>query len=168
MYQASIRKKKKNFNSSKNAKYDINLDCEEYGIVKKILGNCRVNLMTNSGNEVIGIIRGNLRKFNKRVLIEKGDIVIVSNRDYQINKVDIVHKVPTDEYSTILEGAYISNTLKNEYFNNSNSLSCENKETHINFNEYNSDGNDDDCNNERRISLESDCSSDNNISIDNI
>ena len=78
MYQTAIRKKKKNFNSSTNSKYDINLDYEEYGLVKKLLGNCRVNLITNSGEEVIGVIRGNMRKFNKRVLIDKGDFVIVS------------------------------------------------------------------------------------------
>ena len=92
MYQTSIRKKKKNFNVNKNNNYEINYDIEEYAVVKKLLGNCRVSLITNSGDEVIGVIRGTLRKFNKRVLIEKGDMVIVSKRDFQANKVDIVHK----------------------------------------------------------------------------
>jgi initiation factor 1A len=169
MYQTSIRKKKKNFNSSNDSKYDINLDYEEYGLVKKLLGNCRVNLITNSGDDVIGIIRGNMRKFNKRVLIDKGDFVIVSKREYQINKVDIVHKVSPEEYSTILASDVISNILKNEYYNNSYTTN-ENKDTHINFNGSNSE-NEDDYNNIRRLSIGSDnseSSSDTNIAIDNI
>jgi len=170
MYQTSIRKKKKNFNSSNNSKYDINLEYEEYGLVKKLLGNCRVNLITNSGENVIGIIRGNMRKFNKRVLIDKGDFVIVSKREYQNNKVDIVHKVPQEEYSTILASDQISNILKNEYYNNSYTTTNENKDTHINFNGSNSES-EDDYNNTRRISLGSDnseSSTDANIVIDNI
>jgi initiation factor 1A len=169
MYQTSIRKKKKNFNSSNDSKYDINLDYEEYGLVKKLLGNCRVNLITNSGDDVIGIIRGNMRKFNKRVLIDKGDFVIVSKREYQITKVDIVHKVSPEEYSTILASDVISNILKNEYYNNSYTTN-ENKDTHINFNGSNSE-NEDDYNNIRRLSIGSDnseSSSDANIAIDNI
>lgn len=170
MYQTAIRKKKKNFNSSNNNKYDINLDYEEYGLVKKLLGNCRVNLITNSGENVIGIIRGNMRKFNKRVLIDKGDFVIVSKREYQNNKVDIVHKIPQEEYSTILASDQISNILKNEYYNNSYTTTNENKDTHINFNGSNSES-EDDYNNTRRISLGSDnseSSTDANIVIDNI
>jgi initiation factor 1A len=170
MYQTSIRKKKKNFNSSNNSNYDINLDYEEYALVKKLLGNCRVNLITNSGDDVIGIIRGNMRKFNKRVLIDKGDFVIVSKREYQINKVDIVHKVSPEEYSTILESDVISNILKNEYYNNSYTTTNENKDTHINFNGSNSE-NEDDYKNIRRLSIGSDnseSSSDTNIAIENI
>ena len=55
---------------------------EEYALSVKLLGNCRVSLITNTGNDVIGIIRGNMRKFNKRVLIEVGDIVAISKRDF--------------------------------------------------------------------------------------
>jgi len=180
MYQTSIRKKKKNFNTSKNANYDINFECEEYGLVKKLLGNCRVNLICNSGDEVMGIIRGNMRKFNKRVLIDKGDIVVISKREYQASKVDIVHKISADKHSDILNSPHISNVLKNEYYNTTNS-SSNNKETYINFNDscsdisgdesYNSvrflnnnDNNDSNDNNDNN----SDSDSDDNVDIDNI
>ena len=56
MYQTSIRKKKKNFNVAKNNDYEINNDYEEYAVVKKLLGNCRVTLITDSGDDVIGVI----------------------------------------------------------------------------------------------------------------
>jgi len=142
MYQTSIRKKKKNFNTNKNENYEINFEYEEYGLVKKLLGNCRVNLITNSGDEVVGVIRGNMRKYNKRVLIEKGDIVVVSKIEFQSNKVDIVHKISLDKYPDILNSDNISNTLKNEYYNSSYTSSTNDKDTHINFGGFTTDDSD--------------------------
>ena len=129
-------------NTNKNDKYEINFECEEYGIVKKLLGNCRVNLITNSGDEVVGVIRGNMRKYNKRVLIEKGDFVVISKREFQSNKVDIVHKISQDKYPEILNGNNISNTLKNEYYNSSYTSATNDKDTHINFGGSTSDDSD--------------------------
>lgn len=119
MYQTSIRnkKQKKIFNNSQNNNYDINNDYEEYAYVKKLLGNCRVSLITNTGNDCLGVIRGNLRKFTHRVLIEKGDIVVVSKRDFQDNKVDIVHKFNREQIQILIKEEKISNVLIN-YYNN--------------------------------------------------
>lgn len=166
MYQTSIRKKKKNFNVNKNNNYEINYDIEEYAVVKKLLGNCRVSLITNSGDEVIGVIRGTLRKFNKRVLIEKGDMVIVSKRDFQANKVDIVHKESLEICNKLLDSFQISNILKNEYYkvyNNSETI----KDTQIKFDSSNSD--EDDSYNMKFLDIEGSESSDNDdVDIDNI
>jgi initiation factor 1A len=159
MYQTSIRKKKKKFNTNKNDKYEINFECEEYGIVKKLLGNCRVNLITNSGDEVVGVIRGNMRKYNKRVLIEKGDFVVISKREFQSNKVDIVHKISQDKYPEILNGNNISNTLKNEYYNSSYTSATNDKDTHINFGGSTSDDSDGESYNKLRfLNINSDSS----------
>lgn len=119
MYQASIRDKKKHkiFNQQRSDNYDMNVTYEEYAYVKKLLGNCRVHLITNSGTECIGIIRGSLRKFSKRVIIETGDIVVVSKRDYQLDKVDIVHKYNSDQVQTLISEQKISNILCNLYNN---------------------------------------------------
>jgi initiation factor 1A len=119
MYQASIRDKKKHkiFNQQRSDNYDINATYEEYAYVKKLLGNCRVHLITNSGTESIGIIRGSLRKFSKRIIIETGDIVVVSKRDYQVNKVDIMHKYNLDQVQTLISEQKISNILCNLYNN---------------------------------------------------
>ena len=72
MYQASIRDKKKHqkFHNVRIDNYELNPAFEEYAYVTKVLGNCRVQVLTNSGVEAIGIIRGSLRKFNNRVIIE--------------------------------------------------------------------------------------------------
>jgi translation initiation factor 1A len=116
MYQTLIRNKKKGTKVVNN--YTINLDYEEYGLAKKLLGNCRILVLCNSGEETVGIIRGNMRKFNKRVLIDVGDIVVVSKRDYQANKVDIVHKFSLEQCKTIINNKEITDTLINEYYKN--------------------------------------------------
>lgn len=166
MYQASIRKKKKNFNTNKNENYEINFEYEEYGLVKKLLGNCRVNLITNSGDEVVGVIRGNMRKYNKRVLIEKGDIVVVSKREFQSNKVDIVHKISLDKYHDILNGDNISNTLKNEYYNSSYTSATNDSNNHINFGGSTSEDSDGESYNKLRFLNIEDNSSDSSDSSD--
>lgn len=118
-YQASIRNKKNHikFNQIRDDNYPINIDYEEYAYVQKMLGNCRVKIITNSGIEAIGIIRGSLRKFNKRVVIECGDIVIVSKRDYQDNKVDIVHKYNVDQIQSLIINKSLSQSIINNYNN---------------------------------------------------
>ena len=117
MYQASIRDKKKHkiFNHAKTDNYELNPDFEEYAYVKKLLGSCRVHVLTASGIDAIGIIRGSMRKFNKRVIIEVGDIVVVSKRDYQNTKVDIVHKYNTDQVQSLINEKKLSNILCNYY-----------------------------------------------------
>ena len=133
MYQTTIRNKKKSANVAKN--YIIDAEFEEYALSKKLLGNCRVSLITNSGDEVIGIIRGNMRKFNKRILIEVGDIVIVSKRDFQTNKVDIVHKFNLEQTQQLINNKQLSDVLINQYYKNSNKSdkSDNNDDTHIIF-----------------------------------
>jgi len=139
MYQSSIRDKKKHkkFNNNRTDNYFINPEAEEYAYVKKLLGNCRVQVITNSGVEAIGIIRGSLRKFNKRILIESGDIVVVSKRDFQDSKVDIVHKYNQEQVNILVLECKLSNILCN-FYNNHTPIVIEktneyNNDTYINF-----------------------------------
>ena len=117
MYQTSIRNKKKssNFNKVANNNYAIDKDYEVFAYVMKVLGNCRVLVLCDNGTEAIGVIRGSMRRFNKRVLIETGDIVAVSTRDFQINKVDIVHKYNAEQCKVLISNNEISDTLINAY-----------------------------------------------------
>ena len=134
MYQSSIRDKKKHkkFNHVKTDNYFINQEAEEYAYVKKLLGNCRVQVITNSGIDAIGVIRGTLRKFNKRVLIETGDIVVVSKRDFQDSKVDIVHKYNQEQVNFLIQEEKLSNIICN-FYNNHTPVEIEKT------NEYNND-----------------------------
>lgn len=119
MYQTSIRNKKKHslFNQNRDDDYKLEPEIEEYAYVIKILGNCRVIVITNTGNKSIGIIRGSLRKFSKRILIEKNDIVVISKRDYQLGKVDIVHKFNSEQSNQLIKDNKLSQMLINLYSN---------------------------------------------------
>ena len=95
--------------------YIIDKEYELYAYVIKLLGNCRVLVLCDDGNEAIGVIRGSMRRFNKRVLIETGDIIAVSIREYQDNKVDIVHKYNAEQCKILINNKELSYTLINAY-----------------------------------------------------
>jgi translation initiation factor 1A len=75
-------------------------DGQEYGLVKDILGDCRVNVIDTSNVEHLGIIRG---KMKKRVWINKGDLVLFGTREFQDDKVDIIHKYFDAEKRRLIE-----------------------------------------------------------------
>jgi len=119
-YQSTIRNKKNNksFNKTKEVKYKINEEIEEYGIILKLLGNCRCLVLSNLNVECIGTICGSLRKFNKRILIEKGDIVIITSPSEGNNKVIINYKLNVDQINDLIEEFKLNEKIINLYKNN--------------------------------------------------
>lgn len=118
-YQSSIRNKKNNksFNKNKQMNYNINEELEEYGFIYKMLGNCRCLVISNSNLDCIGTICGSLRKFNKRILIEKGDIVIITKPTPTNTKVTITYKLNSDQVSNLINDNIITDRLINLYNN---------------------------------------------------
>jgi translation initiation factor 1A len=143
MYQTSIRNKKKisQFNKVANNNYIINPEYEVYAYVIKLLGNCRVLVLCDNGTEAVGVIRGSMRRFNKRVLIETGDILAVSMRDFQDNKVDIVHKYNAEQCKILINNKEISDTLINAYNKISNNTVNNANEASIIFDDAEADAN---------------------------
>ena len=73
---------------------------EEYGIVTKVLGGGNFKIKLNLQNkEVIGKVRGKLRKGaqKKGNWVENDSVVLVSFRDFQDSKVDILHVYTHEE-----------------------------------------------------------------------
>jgi translation initiation factor 1A len=146
MYQTSIRNKKKRtyFNNDKDMNYKLDPDNEEYAYVIKLLGNCRAKVICNNGIEAIGVIRGSLRKFNNRILIENGDLIVVSKRDFQDNKVDIVHKFNIDQCQSLVKNKEISDILINCYYNKTKQIKEDILVEDQNYIEFESNSSDDD------------------------
>jgi initiation factor 1A len=126
-YQSSIRNKKNNktFNKTKDIKYKIDDEIEEYGYVSKMLGNCRCLVISNSHIDCIGSICGTLRKFNKRVLIDKGDIVIITRPSAENNKVIINYKLNQEQINDLIEEFKLNEKLINLYKNHYCSIADE-------------------------------------------
>jgi len=67
---------------------------QEYGQVLKMLGNGRCNVQCFDGVSRLCIIRGAMRK---KIWVMVSDIVLVSLRDFQDEKGDIIVKYTADE-----------------------------------------------------------------------
>ncbi|KAL2110507.1 hypothetical protein VUR80DRAFT_1109 [Thermomyces stellatus] len=86
---------------------------QEYAQVVKMLGNGRLEASCMDGVKRLGNIRGKLRK---KVWINQGDIILLSLRDYQDNKGDVILKYTADEarslkaYGELPENAKINET----------------------------------------------------------
>jgi translation initiation factor 1A len=86
---------------------------QEYAQVVRMLGNGRCECFCYDGVTRLGHIRGKMRK---KVWITAGDIILAAKRDFQDEKVDIVHKYTADEarnlkqYGELPENARINET----------------------------------------------------------
>merc|ERR1712146_213869 len=67
---------------------------QEYAQVLRMLGNGRLEAMCFDGTKRLCHIRGKMRK---KVWVSQGDIVLVSLRDFQYEKGDIILKYNADE-----------------------------------------------------------------------
>lgn len=66
----------------------------QYAWVTKMLGNNRVTVRTMDFVERLGVIRGSMRK---REWMAIGDLVLISTRDFQLEKVDVIFKYTDTE-----------------------------------------------------------------------
>ncbi|ODA78586.1 hypothetical protein RJ55_05968 [Drechmeria coniospora] len=73
-------------------------DGQEYAQVIKMLGNGRLEAMCFDGSKRLANIRGKMRK---KVWINQGDIILLSLRDFQDNKGDVILKYTADEARTL-------------------------------------------------------------------
>lgn len=71
-------------------------DEQEYALVKKSLGNKRFLVVLESNKqELVGRLRGNI---HKRDWVNIDDLVLISTRDFQQDKVDIIHHYTPEEF----------------------------------------------------------------------
>ena len=73
---------------------------QEYATVTKLLGGCtvRVTIYNDDNLDVIAHIPG---RFRKKVWINVGDTVLVGIREFEKDRVDIIHKYTIDEFKLL-------------------------------------------------------------------
>jgi translation initiation factor 1A len=75
-------------------------DQQDYGRITKVLGGCRfMVLLSITGRESIGWLCGSL---HRRGWLMVDSVVLVSIRDFQNDKVDIIHKYTDDNVKQLL------------------------------------------------------------------
>jgi translation initiation factor 1A len=99
-------KKKKSKNSKsfmnnveKTRDLEFKQENEEYGKVMSILGDRKIKVLLVDGRELLGVIPGRLRK---KVWISVDDVVLLSCRSFQTDKVDILYKYEKGEISKLI------------------------------------------------------------------
>ncbi|KAH0556269.1 Eukaryotic translation initiation factor 1A, Y-chromosomal [Trichoglossum hirsutum] len=107
------RRRGKNENDNEKRELTFKEEGQEYAQVVKMLGNGRLEALCFDGEKRLAHIRGKLRK---KVWINQGDIILLSLRDYQDEKGDVILKYSADEarslkaYGELPESAKINET----------------------------------------------------------
>ncbi|BGP27037.1 Translation initiation factor 1A [Rhodotorula toruloides] len=111
------RRRGKNENEGDKRELTFKEEGQEYAQVLKMLGNGRVEAMCFDGEKRLAHIRGKMRK---KVWINQGDIILLSLRDFQDDKADVIQKYSADEarklkqYGELPETAKINETAADE------------------------------------------------------
>ena len=104
-------KKKKNHPSTAEIERELifKVESQEYAQVTKILGNCRLEVQCFDGKTRLANIRGSMRK---KVWIKMNDVVLVSLREYEDSKCDVIHKYDAKEVNRLKSLDEIPKTVK--------------------------------------------------------
>lgn len=118
MYKSRINNAKRRSNREEKRRDTVfPEDGQEYGIVQEMLGNGRARVLCDDKTTKIGRICGSMRKFKSKVLIESGDLVIISMREFEKDKVDIIHKYGFDEANYLAHNDFLPEYIFRVYTN---------------------------------------------------
>ena len=108
MYKSYIRNaKKRTARGEKNRETVAPDDSQQYAVVRDMLGNGRLKALCENGTEVAARIRGSMRKYKSKVIIAPGDLIILSMREYEADKADVVHKYTHEETTDLMYRGYL-------------------------------------------------------------
>ena len=103
MYQSRINNGKKRTNRyEKHRALEGVEEGQGYAIVQDLIGNGRLRALCSDNIVRLAKIRGSLRKSSHKIIIEKNDLILVSFRDFEPDKVDVLHKYSYDEANQIM------------------------------------------------------------------
>lgn len=118
-----FRKGKKGSDLITETKLITKIDgAQDYGRVKKILGDRRVNVLCNDGVLRLCSIPG---KFRKRIWINIDDVVLVNLRDYQDEKAELSYRYSQNEIKKLIKLEHLNSTIFELDNNNDDDVSFE-------------------------------------------
>ena len=91
------------------------IEGQEYALVEKVYGQGRYLLKCYDKINRLGIRRGKIKKFAK---IEMGNLVLVSLRDYQNDKCDILHTYTDEDTNKLVDKHFIKREFINSLVGN--------------------------------------------------
>ncbi|KAJ9121409.1 hypothetical protein QFC24_004747 [Naganishia onofrii] len=103
------RRRGKNENDDEKRELVFKEDGQEYAQVTKMLGNGRLEAQCFDGEKRLAHIRGKMRK---KVWINQGDIILISLRDFQDDKADVIVKYTVEEARNLKQYGELPDTTK--------------------------------------------------------
>jgi translation initiation factor 1A len=88
------------------------VDDQVYGKILKMLGNARCSVLCSDNQERLGTICGKMRQ---KIWININDLVLISLRDFQDAKCDIIHKYNDSEARMLKAHGELNNDKCNIY-----------------------------------------------------
>ena len=118
MYKSNIRNKKARADRQEKKRDILFPDKgQEYAFVQDLMGNGRLKALCEDGVVRVGRIRGSMRKFKQKIIIHRGDIILISKRDYEPDKVDVIHKYSFEEANHLLRKKELPDEIAKIYQN---------------------------------------------------
>ena len=108
------KKYKRNKNiaqENKNTRFKDENESQEYAQITKALGNCRFEVLCFDGKTRLATMCGKMRK---RVFVNQGELVLVSLRDWQDNKCDIIDKYNDNDIQKFRQKKLLPDFIKFE------------------------------------------------------
>ena len=108
------KKYKRNKNviqENKNTRFKDDNESQEYAQITKALGNCRFEVLCFDGKKRMATMCGKMRK---RVFVNQNDLILVSLREWQDSKCDIIDKYTTNDVQKLKQGGHIPDFVKLE------------------------------------------------------
>lgn len=111
MYQSRIRNAKKRFVDPYKGQLIEKEEGQDYAIVQDMVGNGRLRAYCSDCKVRMARIRGAMRKFTGKVLIEKGDLILISMRDFEEDNVDVIHKYPYEDIHKLSKAGLLPSSI---------------------------------------------------------
>jgi translation initiation factor 1A len=140
MYQSMINNGKKRTNrDNKHRALEEPDEGQSYGVVQDMIGNGRLRCLCSDNVIRLGKIRGSLRKTSHKIIIEKNDLILISFRDFEPDKVDILHKYTYEEANLIMNTFELPDCIHRALNMTDKFTSVKDEDNHIIFTQEASD-----------------------------
>lgn len=109
MYQSRIRQ-----NKNRDARKRELLEPDEgqtFAIVQDMMGNGRLRAFCADKVVRMARIRGSMRKYSGKVIIDRNDLILVAFRDFHDDTVDVIHKYKPDEVHYMMRHSMLPETI---------------------------------------------------------
>lgn len=136
MYKSNIRNKK-----ARAGRYEKKRELlfpeegQEFAFVQELMGNGRLKAMCGDGKVRVARIRGSMRKSKNKAIINRGDIILITRREYEDDKADVIHKYNAEETNKLYIKKELPEVIEKLYQNRDESsyASNNNEENYVIF-----------------------------------